>query len=91
MVGTTDKRQWTWALKLADPESSKWSAVATKWHPPLHSGTTCGRRQARPKKRWDQDIVDYLARVQPELSALRTAFWNSEPRFAKLRFAKLAF
>ena len=27
----------------------------------------------------------------PNLSGFRTAFWNSEPRFAKLRFAKLAF
>ena len=60
--------KWKWAAKLADAENSKWSAVATMWQPLLHSRFPCGRLQARPKKRWEQDIVDFLASNCPEES-----------------------
>ena len=54
------RRKWKWAAGLLDKDNTKWSAVATKWQPLVHSGYVAGRRQARPKKRWDQDFVDYL-------------------------------
>ena len=54
------KRKWKWAGRLFDAGNNKWSAVATRWQPQLHSRHLCGRRQSRPKKRWDQDFIDYL-------------------------------
>ena len=54
------RRKWKWDVKLADPENGKWSATITKWQPWLHSQYLCSRRQARPKRRWDQDFLDYL-------------------------------
>ena len=59
-------RQWRWACKLVATDSQKWSAIATSWQPPLHSRSSCGRAQARPKKRWDQDIIDFLALELPD-------------------------
>ena len=55
------RRQWRWASKLATTDAHKWSATASLWQPLLHSSHPQGRAQARPKKRWDQDIVTFLA------------------------------
>ena len=55
------KKKWMWAARLAESDNKEWSSVATQWQPLLHSRTVCGRRQARPKKRWDQDIMEYIA------------------------------
>ena len=61
-------RKWTWAGKLMDAGNHKWSAVATTWQPLLHSSAPCGRRQARPRKRWAQDFEEYLAHAMPDES-----------------------
>ena len=60
------KKKWQWACKMVSEEDSKWSIVSTLWCPFLHSNHRCGRRQARPKKRWDQDIIDYLKEARPD-------------------------
>ena len=64
-VATWRSRKWKWAAQVAAESNRKWSAVATRWQPLLHSKCQCGRRQARPKKRWDQDFVEYLERALP--------------------------
>ena len=53
-------KKWQWASKLLCDTNNKWSAVATEWQPLIHSRYLCGRRQARPKRRWEQDFLDYL-------------------------------
>ena len=58
-------RQWNWARKLVNEDSHKWSAIATKWQPPLHSRQPSGRLQSRPRKRWEQDLVEFLAVWRP--------------------------
>ena len=60
------KRQWMWAGKLATKCAEKWSAVATQWEPLVHSSQPRGRAQARPRKRWEQDLVDFLAAEEPD-------------------------
>ena len=62
------RRKWAWAQKLADASNSKWSATATQWQPILHTRNRCGRRQARPKRRWEQDFVEFLHSAKPEQS-----------------------
>ncbi len=59
-------RKWRWAAKVAAVDNQKWSAVATWWQPLLHSSCQRGRRQARPKKRWEQDFIDYLSEAYPQ-------------------------
>ena len=62
---TWRKRQWRWAAKLATRDVDKWSAISTRWQPLIHTRGPRGRAQARPRKRWDQDIVDYLSQELP--------------------------
>ena len=59
------KRKWTWAAKLLERGNRKWSSIATMWQPLLHGSGPCGRRQARPKRRWEQDFLEYLQATCP--------------------------
>ena len=59
-------RKWSWAAKLMEGNTDKWSTMATLWQPLLHSSVSRGRRQARPKKRWDQEFVDYVEKAFPQ-------------------------
>ena len=60
------RRKWKWAATLNEAGNSKWSAVASAWQPLTHSCTPCGRRQARPRRRWDQDYVDFLHSIDSD-------------------------
>ena len=60
----TRKRQW--AAKLMAEGTDKWSSTATLWRPSVHSSSRLGRRQARPKRRWDQNFVEYIASAMPD-------------------------
>ena len=55
------RRKWRWAAKAMEAGSEKWTKIATLWQPVLHSSRPAGRRQARPRRRWDQDFVDFFA------------------------------
>ncbi len=70
------ERQWKWAGKLMTKDTHKWSSVATLWQPLIHSGGPRGRAQARPKKRWNQDFVDFMEREFPD----RRGEWHAMAR-----------
>ena len=70
------RRKWKWAAQLMDNAANKWSAIATQWQPLLHSSHPRCRRPARPKKRWEQDLVDYIKKVLPESGS----FWQDAAR-----------
>ena len=59
-------RKWRWAQKLFTEADGKWSRVATVWNPFLHSSYPRGRKQARPKKRWEEDIQAFIRKDAPE-------------------------
>ena len=59
-------RQWKWACKLMTQDKGKWSADCTLWQPLVHSSYPCRRAKARPKKRWAQDIEDFLGKEFPD-------------------------
>ena len=65
-IQTWRRREWKWACRLVIDDVEKWSSIATIWQPLLHSSQPCGRTQSRPRKRWDQDIVDFLANEDPD-------------------------
>ena len=83
-------RKWKWAGRLMTKDIHKWSADATMWNPSIHSSCARGRRQARPRRRWDQDFVDYwnAASLENRRSwhelARDAAIWNEHcEKFAK--------
>ena len=65
-LATWRTRQWAWAGKLFTKDETKWSAIATRWQPLLHTRSQKGRQQGRPRKRWDQDIENYLKSKYPD-------------------------
>ena len=58
-------RQWNWARKLITDDAHKWSATAMQWQPLLHSTRPGERPQGRPRKRWEQDLVEFLVACRP--------------------------
>ena len=54
------RRKWRWAAKVATDTRDKWNLKAATWEPSLDRGYRARRRQARPQKRWSDDITEYL-------------------------------
>ena len=54
------KRQWRWAGKVVQLHQHKWSYGALCWQPVLDCTSGGVRAQARPRRRWDDDIKAYL-------------------------------
>ena len=65
-LDTWRSRKWKWACKLMTHDTAKWSADCTLWQPYVHSKHLCRRARARPKKRWAQDIEDFLKKELPD-------------------------
>jgi hypothetical protein len=59
-------RKWQGAAKQMEDGVDKWSSTATLWQPLVHSSSRLGRRQARPKRRWEKDFVEYIACAMPQ-------------------------
>ena len=49
-----------WARKVVTEGSQKWSNTSLNWCPQVHTSRSSARAQARPKKRWTDDIQGYL-------------------------------
>ena len=49
-------RKWTWASRIANETNNKWSLKALLWDPALDPRYSARRRQARPRRRWTDDI-----------------------------------
>ncbi len=45
---------------MATKGCKKWTGSALQWCPQLHASRSSSRAQARPKKRWTDDIQGYL-------------------------------
>ena len=54
------RRQWKWAATLRSKNAHKWSAIAARWNPEVHSTRPARRRQARPKQRWCEDLQTFV-------------------------------
>ena len=52
--------QWRWAGKVVQLDQHKWSYVAMLWQPMLDCTSGGVRAQARPRKKWDDDIKAFL-------------------------------
>ena len=52
--------KWKLALRIATSPSERWLKKAAEWNPELSSRYRTNRAIGRPKKRWEDDINDFL-------------------------------
>ena len=57
---THRKMKWKLALRIATSPSERWLKKAAEWNPELSSRYRTNRTIGRPKKRWEDDINDFL-------------------------------
>ena len=57
---THRKMKWKLTLRIATSSSERWLKKAAEWNPELSSRYRTNRAIGRPKKRWEDDINDFL-------------------------------
>ena len=57
---THKKMKWKLALRIATSPSERWVKKAAEWNPETSSKYKTSRSIGRPKKRWEDDINDFL-------------------------------
>ena len=63
---THKKMKWKLALRIATSPSERWLKKAAEWSPDLSSRYKTNRAIGRPRKRWEDDINDFLKQVREE-------------------------
>ena len=58
--------KWKLALRIATSPSERWLKKAAEWNPNLSSRYRTNRAVGRPRKRWEDDINDFLKQVLEE-------------------------
>ena len=56
----TQKMKWKLALRIATSPSERWLKKAAEWNPELSSRYRTNRAIGRPRKRWEDDINEFL-------------------------------
>ena len=54
------RRKWLWAQRIAQQNNKIWSTIIAQWSPQLTNHQHARRAQARPCKRWDDDLTAFL-------------------------------
>ena len=60
---THKKMKWKLALRIATSPCERWLRKAAEWNPDLSSRYKTNRAIGRPRKRWEDDINDFLKQV----------------------------
>ena len=63
---THKKMKWKLALRIATSPSERWLKKAAEWNPELSSRCRTNRAIGRPRKRWEDDINDFLKQILEE-------------------------
>ena len=63
---THKKMKWKLALRIATSPSERWLKKAAEWNPETSSKYMTSRSIGRPKKRWEDDINDFLKQIYGE-------------------------
>ena len=63
---TRKEMKWKLALRIATSPSERWLKKAAEWNPDLSSRYKTNRAIGRPRKRWEDDINDFLKQVLEE-------------------------
>ena len=59
----SQKMKWKLALRIATSPSERWLIKAAEWNPELSSRYRTNRAIGRPRKRWEDDINEFLKQV----------------------------
>ena len=62
----SQKMKWRLALRTATSQSERWLMKAAEWNPELNSKYRTNRAIGRPRKRWEDDINDFIKLVEDE-------------------------
>ena len=54
------KNEWKLALRIAISPSERWLNKAAEWNPELSSRYRTNRAIGRPRRRWEDDINEFL-------------------------------
>ena len=57
---TYKKKKWKLALRIATSPSERWLKEAAEWSPDLSPRFKTNRAIGRPRRRWEDDINDFL-------------------------------
>ena len=66
----SQKMAWRLALRIATSPSERWFIKAAEWNPELSSKYRTNRAIGRPRKRWEDDITEFLRQVVEETENL---------------------
>ena len=56
----SQKMKWKLALRIATSPSDRWLRKAAEWNPELSTKYRINRAIGKPRKRWDDDIKEFL-------------------------------
>ena len=62
----SQKMKWRLALSIATSPSQRWLMKAAEWNPELSSKYRTDKAIGRPRKRWEDDINEFLTLVEDE-------------------------
>ena len=67
---THKKMRWRLALRIATSPNERWLIKAAEWNPELSSKYRTNRSIGRPRKRWEDDINEFLKQIEDETENL---------------------
>ena len=67
---THKKMKWRLAMRIATSPSGRWLIEAAEWNPEFSSKYRTNRAIGRPRKRWEDDMNEFLKFVEEETETL---------------------
>ena len=67
---TQRKMKWRLAMRVATSPKERWLTKAAEWNPELSSKYKTNRSIGRPRKRWEDDINEFLKQIEDETENL---------------------
>ena len=67
---TQRRMKWRLAMRIATSQKERWLINAAEWNPELSSKYRTNRSIDRPRKRWEDDINEFLKQIEDETENL---------------------
>ena len=67
---TQRKMTWRLAMRIATSQKDRWLIKAAEWNPKLSSKYRTNRSRGRPRKRWEDEINEFLKQIDDETENL---------------------
>ena len=67
------KMKWRFAMRIASHQETRWTnKKAAKWSPDLSIGGKANRAVGRPRKRWEDEIIQNPSRLRKQKNLRET-------------------